>query len=98
MAWAVNLTCCFLVACDFRHCISLSLIHQVRSEITGFLDRTFSLGIIMATILIFFFYFLSIITATVCATFLMYHNINGWGWIIAIAISLTFIKLHVKES
>jgi len=51
----------------------------------------------MATILIFFFYFLSIITATVCATFLMYHKINGWGWIIAIAIALTFIKLHVKE-
>lgn len=52
----------------------------------------------MATILIFFFYFLSIITATVCAAFLMYHNINGLGWIITIAISLTFIKLHVKES
>ena len=51
----------------------------------------------MATILIFFFYFLSIITATVSATFLMYHKINGWGWIIAIAIALTFIKLHVKE-
>nr|DAN94303.1 MAG TPA: hypothetical protein [Caudoviricetes sp.] len=30
-----------LVACDFRHCISLSLIHQVRSEITRFFDRTF---------------------------------------------------------
>nr|DAS99861.1 MAG TPA: hypothetical protein [Caudoviricetes sp.] len=41
MAWAVNLTCCFLVACDFRHCISLSLIHQVRSEIMGFFDSTF---------------------------------------------------------
>nr|DAK81588.1 MAG TPA: hypothetical protein [Caudoviricetes sp.] len=51
----------------------------------------------MATILIFFFYFLSIITATVCATFLMYYKINGWGWIVAIAIALTFIKLHVKE-
>jgi hypothetical protein len=52
----------------------------------------------MTTILIFFFYFLSIITATVCATFLMYHNIHGWGWIIAIAIALTFLKLTVKEN
>ena len=51
----------------------------------------------MKSILILFFYFLSIIAATVCAAFLMYHNINGWGWIIAIAIALTFIQLHVKE-
>lgn len=34
----------FLIACDFRHRISLSLTHlthQVQSEITGFFDRTF---------------------------------------------------------
>lgn len=51
----------------------------------------------MKSILIFFFYFLSLIAVTGYATFLMYHNIDGWGWIIAIAIALTFIKLHVKE-
>ena len=49
----------------------------------------------MATILIFFFYFLSIITATVCATFLMYHNINGWGWIISIDILLVTKTIEI---
>lgn len=51
----------------------------------------------MATILIFFFYFLSIITATVCATFLMYHNIDGWGWGIFIDVLLLLMTVKVKE-
>ncbi|WP_302130878.1 hypothetical protein [uncultured Haemophilus sp.] len=41
MAWNLYPFHLILVACDFRYCISLSLIHQVRSEITGFFDRTF---------------------------------------------------------
>nr|DAJ56327.1 MAG TPA: hypothetical protein [Bacteriophage sp.] len=41
MAWNLYSFYCLLVACDFRHCIALSLIHQVRSEIMGFFDRTF---------------------------------------------------------
>nr|DAP66895.1 MAG TPA: hypothetical protein [Caudoviricetes sp.] len=30
-----------LAACRFRHCVFILLIHQVRSEIMGFFDRTF---------------------------------------------------------
>nr|DAL95228.1 MAG TPA: hypothetical protein [Caudoviricetes sp.] len=41
MAWNLYSFHLILVACDFRHRISLSLTHQVRSEITGFFDRTF---------------------------------------------------------
>nr|DAI38604.1 MAG TPA: hypothetical protein [Caudoviricetes sp.] len=41
MAWNLYSFHCLLVACNFRHCISLSLIHQVRSKIMGFFDRTF---------------------------------------------------------
>lgn len=41
MAWNLYPFHLILVACDFRYCISLSLIHQVRSGITGFFDRSF---------------------------------------------------------
>lgn len=51
----------------------------------------------MKSILIFFFYFLSIIVVTVCATFLMYHNIDGWGWIIFIDVLLALMTVKVKE-
>ena len=51
----------------------------------------------MATILIFFFYFLSIITVTGYATFLMYHNIDGWGWVIFIDVLLLLMTVNVKE-
>lgn len=51
----------------------------------------------MATILIFFFYFLSIITATVCSTFLMYHNIDGWGWVIFIDFLLMLMTVKVED-
>nr|DAK78143.1 MAG TPA: hypothetical protein [Bacteriophage sp.] len=30
-----------LAACRFRHCFFILLIHQVRSEINKFFDRTF---------------------------------------------------------
>lgn len=51
----------------------------------------------MKSILIFFLYFLSIITVTGYATFLMYHNINGWGWIIFIDVLLLLMTVKVKE-
>lgn len=51
----------------------------------------------MKSILIFFFYFLSIIVVTVCATFLMYHNIDGWGWVIFIDVLLTLMNIKVNE-
>lgn len=51
----------------------------------------------MKSILIFFFYFLSLIAVTGYATFLMYHNINGWGWIIFIDVLLLLMTVKVKE-
>lgn len=51
----------------------------------------------MKSILIFFFYFLSIIAVTGYATFLMYHNINGWGWIIFIDVLLVIMNVNVTE-
>lgn len=51
----------------------------------------------MKTILIFFFYFLSIIAVTGYATFLMYHNIDGWGWVIFIDALLMSKSIEVKE-
>ena len=51
----------------------------------------------MKSILILFFYFLSINAVTGCATFLMYHNINGWGWIIFIDVLLALMTVKVKE-
>ncbi|CWX41655.1 TPA: hypothetical protein ACPJNL_001659 [Haemophilus influenzae] len=51
----------------------------------------------MKSILIFFLYFLSIITVTGYATFLMYHNINGWGWIIFIDVLLALMTVKIKE-
>ncbi len=51
----------------------------------------------MKSILILFFHFLSIIAVTGCATFLMYHNINGWGWIIFIDVLLALMTVKVKE-
>ena len=51
----------------------------------------------MKSILILFFHFLSIIAVTGCATFLMYHNINGWGWIIVIDVLLALMTVKVKE-
>lgn len=51
----------------------------------------------MKSILIFFFYFLSIIAVTGYATFLMYHNIDGWGWIIFIDLLLILMDVKVTE-
>ncbi|WP_172622004.1 hypothetical protein [Haemophilus parainfluenzae] len=51
----------------------------------------------MKSILILFFHFLSIIAVTGCATFLMYHNINGWGWIIFIDVLLVVMNVNVTE-
>lgn len=51
----------------------------------------------MKSILIFFFYFLSIIAVTGYATFLMYHNIDGWGWIISIDILLITKTVTVTD-
>ena len=51
----------------------------------------------MKSILIFFFYFLSIIAVTGYATFLMYHNIDGWGWIIFIDVLLALMNINVEE-
>ncbi|QOR22429.1 hypothetical protein INP91_07125 [Haemophilus parainfluenzae] len=49
----------------------------------------------MKSILIFFFYFLSLIAVTGYATFLMYHNIDGWGWIISIDILLVTKTIEI---
>ena len=51
----------------------------------------------MKSILIFFFYFLSIIAVTGYATFLMYHKIDGWPLLIFIDVLLLLTKLTVKE-
>ncbi|EGF18051.1 MULTISPECIES: hypothetical protein [Haemophilus] len=51
----------------------------------------------MKSILIFFFYFLSIIAVTGYATFLMYHNIDEWGWVIFIDVLLMLMTVKVKE-
>lgn len=51
----------------------------------------------MKSILIFFFYFLSIIVVTGYATFLMYHNIDGWGWIIFIDVLLMAMNVKVTD-
>ena len=51
----------------------------------------------MKSILIFFFYFLSIIAVTGYATFLMYHNIDGGGWVIFIDVLLMLMTVKVKE-
>lgn len=51
----------------------------------------------MKSILIFFFYFLSIIVVTVCATFLMYKKIDGWPLLIFIDVLLLLTKLTVRE-
>lgn len=50
----------------------------------------------MKSILIFFFYFLSIIVVTVCATFLMYNKIDGWPLLIFIDVLLLLTKVTVK--
>ena len=51
----------------------------------------------MKSILIFFFYFLSIIAITGYATFLMYHNIDGWGWVIFIDVLLMLMNVKVED-
>ena len=51
----------------------------------------------MKSILIFFFYFLSVIAVTGYATFLRYHHIDGWGWIIFIDILLMLMSVKVTE-
>lgn len=51
----------------------------------------------MKSILIFFFYFISIVSIAGLATFLMYHNINGWGWLIVIDVLITISNVRVKE-
>lgn len=51
----------------------------------------------MKSILIFFFYFLSVIAVTGYVTFLMYHNIDGWGWIIFIDLLLILMDVKVTE-
>lgn len=51
----------------------------------------------MKSILILFFYFLSIIAVTGYATFLMYHNIDGWGWVIFIDVLLILMDVKVTE-
>ena len=51
----------------------------------------------MKSILIFFFYFLSIIAVTGYATFLMYHNIDGWGWVIFIDVLLMLMTVKVED-
>lgn len=51
----------------------------------------------MKSILIFFFYFLSIIAVTGYATFLMYYNIDGWGWVIFIDFLLMLMTVKVED-
>ena len=52
----------------------------------------------MKSILIFFFYFLSIIAVTGYAAFLMYHNIDGWGWVIFIDVLLMLMTVKVEDN
>ncbi|WP_226691948.1 MULTISPECIES: hypothetical protein [Rodentibacter] len=51
----------------------------------------------MKAILIFFFYFLSLTTIAGFAAFLMYHRIDGWGWLIFIDILLALTNVKVKN-
>ncbi len=51
----------------------------------------------MKSILIFFFYFLSIIIVTGYATFLMFHNIDGWILIIFIDVLLMLMTVKIME-
>ena len=50
----------------------------------------------MKSVLIFFFYFFAIISVAGFATFLMYHDIKGWGWLLVIDFLLTITTVRVK--
>ncbi|MBF0752139.1 MULTISPECIES: hypothetical protein [unclassified Pasteurella] len=50
----------------------------------------------MKSVFIFLFYFLSIISVSGFATFLMYHQIEGWGWLVFIDVLL--VSMTIKTS
>lgn len=54
----------------------------------------------MKSIIIFGLYYLLIGSSLGMATFLMYHNINGWGWLIFMSFILAGmgLKIDSKES
>jgi len=51
----------------------------------------------MKTFFIFLLYFLTIISIAGFATFLMYHHIDGWGWLIFIEFLVLTINVKVRE-
>lgn len=53
----------------------------------------------MKATLIFFFYFFAIVAVAWFATFLMFHNIDGWGWLVFIDVLLigTTVKVSDKD-
>lgn len=50
----------------------------------------------MKAIIIFSMYFLSISSIAGMATYLMFHNIKGWGWLIFILFILVSNNLKVN--
>ena len=53
----------------------------------------------MKATLIFFFYFFAIVGVAGFATFLMFHDIKGWGWLVFIDVLLiaTTVKVSDKD-
>lgn len=53
----------------------------------------------MKATLIFFFYFFAIVAVAGFTTFLMFHHIEGWGWLVFIDALLiaTTVKVSDKD-
>ncbi|WP_167366608.1 hypothetical protein [Rodentibacter genomosp. 1] len=51
----------------------------------------------MKSVFIFLFYFLSIITVSGFAAFLMYHRIEGWGWLVFIDVLLVSMTIRTAD-
>lgn len=51
----------------------------------------------MKSVFIFLFYFLSIIAVSGFAAFLMYHRIEGWGWLVFIDVLLACRTVQTSD-
>ena len=51
----------------------------------------------MKSVFIFLFYFLSIIAVSGFAAFLMYHQIEGWGWLVFIDVLLACRTVQTSD-
>ena len=51
----------------------------------------------MKSVFIFFFYFLAIVSVAGFAAFLMFHNVEGWGWLVFIDFCLVITQLNIKD-